>query len=313
MKVLLFTHSEDIDGIGCAILAKQAFSDYEVIPTKTFEVNKNVGEAISSGLIDKFDKVFVTDICIKEPLLEFIDNNPTLKSKVIVLDHHKSEIEEGNDKYDFVTIISEQNGRKESGTSLFYQYLLENYGLKTTPILDELVEWTRQYDVYDWVKEHNENARKLHILFEMLGYDKYFELMNAKLNAGSKIEFNDYEEEVIATYFRNFNNDMNNIVSGMQVVSIEVEGQVYKVGYVSCPYKYRNDINEFIKKDNDKYDIDIVGMIITDRDTVSYRRIREVDVSKVAVYFGGKGHAAASSNPKDNEAFKRMLINNKIN
>lgn len=133
MKVLLFTHSEDIDGIGCAILAKQAFSDYEVIPTKTFEVNKNVGEAISSGLIDKFDKVFVTDICIKEPLLEFIDNNPTLKSKVIVLDHHKSEIEEGNDKYDFVTIISEQNGRKESGTSLFYQYLLENYGIHENP------------------------------------------------------------------------------------------------------------------------------------------------------------------------------------
>lgn len=313
MKVLLFTHSEDIDGACCAILVKQVFSDCEVIPTKTFEVNKNVGEAISSGLIEKFDKVFVTDICIKEPLLKFIDNNPTLKSKITVLDHHKSEIEEGNDKYNFVTIISEQNGRKESGTSLFYQYLLRNYGLKTTPIIDELVEWTRQYDVYDWVKEHNENARKLHILFEMLGYDKYFELICAKLNIDSKIEFNDYEKEVIATYFQEFNKDMNNIVSGMQIVLIEVEGQIYKVGYVSCPYKYRNDINDYIRNNGNINDIDVIGMIMTDRDTVSYRQIREIDVSKVAVYFGGKGHAAASSNPKDNEVFKRMLINNKIN
>lgn len=284
-----------------------------VIPTKTFNVNKNVGEAIKSGLINEFDKIFVTDICIKEPLLSEINSNPNLKGKIVVIDHHKSEITEGNDKYDFVSITLEKDGRKESGTSLFYQFLVDNYGLISSPILEQLVEWTRQYDVYDWVQTNNQNARKLHILFEMLGYDKYYELISAKLNNQASISFNQYEEEVITTYFNNFNNDMKSIVNGMQVVLLEIDGIFYKVGYVNCPYKYRNDINDYIKNTGNLNDIDIVGMIITDRDTVSYRQIKEVDVSKVAEYFGGKGHFAASSNPKENDEFKRMLIRNRIN
>ncbi len=312
MKVLLFTHAEDIDGIGCAILAKQVFRDCEVIPTKTFEVNKNVGKVIESGLIEKFDKVYVTDLCIKEPLLGEIDRNPILRDKIRVIDHHKSEIVEGNDKYDFVTITVEKNGRKESGTSLFYQFLIDNYGLQSIPILDELVEWTRQYDVYDWVKINNQDARKLHILFEMLGYDKYYELINAKLKSDNSITFTDYEEEVIATYFRNFNNDMNFILSNMVVVPIIIDDIIYRIGYVICPYKYRNDINDYIRSKGNMQNIDIVGMIMTDRDTVSYRQINNVDVSKVAVYFGGKGHFAASSNPKENLEFKRMLVKHKI-
>lgn len=97
------------------------------------------------------------------------------------------------------------------------------------------------------------------------------------------------------------------------MVLLEIDGIFYKVGYVNCPYKYRNDINDYIKNTGNLNDIDIVGMIITDRDTVSYRQIKEVDVSKVAEYFGGKGHFAASSNPKENDEFKRMLIRNRIN
>jgi len=144
MKVLLFTHSQDIDGIGCAILANTAFKDCEIVPTKTFDITSNVKKHIESKEIYKYDKIYVTDLCIKEPVLEFIDNDNELKDKLIVLDHHKSEIDEGNDKYDFVNIIVEQDGVKESGTSLFYKYLLKNNFLETTPIFDELTEWTRQ-------------------------------------------------------------------------------------------------------------------------------------------------------------------------
>ena len=98
------------------------------------------------------------------------------------MDHHKTEIEEGNNKYDFVNIIIENNmGVKESGTSLFYKYLLDNNYLEESKILNEIVQWTRQYDVWDWQKENNYNAKKLHILFETLGYKKYLELMNYKV------------------------------------------------------------------------------------------------------------------------------------
>ena len=170
MKVLLFTHSQDIDGMGCALLANKAFKDYTLVPTKTFDITKNVKEYIDNKKIYDYDQIYVTDLCIKEPLLKQIDEDEVLRNKLIVLDHHKTEIEEGNNKYDFVNIIVEEDGIKQSGTNLFYKYLVKNNLLEPNEVIKEIVEWTRQYDVYDWKKENNELARYLHILYEKLGY-----------------------------------------------------------------------------------------------------------------------------------------------
>ena len=80
MKVLLFTHSQDIDGMGCAVLGHQAFTDITVVPTKTFEITSNVKAYIDDNRIASYDLVFVTDLCIKEPVLKEIEENETLKS-----------------------------------------------------------------------------------------------------------------------------------------------------------------------------------------------------------------------------------------
>lgn len=311
MKVLLFTHSQDIDGVGCAILAKKTFKDCDVVPTKTFDINKNVKEYIDNKEIYKYDKIYVTDLCIKEPLLEFINNDKVLKSKLIILDHHKSEIDEGNNQYDFVNIIVEKDGVKESGTSLFYKYLLKNNLLEATQVLDELTEWTRQYDVWDWKNTNNYNAKKLHIIFEILGYDKYFELIFAKVSNKSKnIEFTDFENKVVEDYEKALTNTISEFLKDMKVVTLTIENTTYKVGYINCLYKYRNDINEFIISQGNVYNIDAIGMIMTDIDTVSYRQIKDLDLSVIANYFGGKGHRAAASNPQNNELFQKMLEEN---
>ena len=58
MKVLLFTHEQDIDGIGCAILARKAFTDVNYIPCKTFaitsEVSNNVLGILSFNFVETF-------------------------------------------------------------------------------------------------------------------------------------------------------------------------------------------------------------------------------------------------------------------
>ena len=307
MKVLLFTHSQDIDGMGCAVLARKAFNNYTLVPTKTFDITKNVEKYIESKAIYDFDKIFVTDLCIKEPLLKFIDKDETLKNKLLVLDHHKTEIEEGNNKYDFVNIIVQKNGRKESGTSLFYNYLIQNNYLQRSNILDELVEWTRQYDVWDWESKNNINARNLHVLFEVLGYDAYLKIINDKVDKLNSIVFNNYEKEVIDKFNKEMEKDILNILNDMKCVDLSIDGNIFKVGFVKCPYKYRNDMNKFIKKNN-VYNIDAVGMIMTDIETVSYRQVNDVDVSIISKYFGGKGHRGAGSNLQENEKFK-MVIN----
>ena len=307
MRVLLFTHSQDIDGMGCAVLARKAFNNYTLVPTKTFDITKNVEKYIESKAIYDFDKIFVTDLCIKEPLLKFIDMDEMLKNKLLVLDHHKTEIEEGNNKYDFVNIIVQKNERKESGTSLFYNYLIQNNYLQRSNILDELVEWTRQYDVWDWEKENNTNARNLHVLFEVLGYKKYLSIMNEKVDKLDSIVFNDYENDVIAKFNNEIEEEILNILKNMKCIDIHIDNNVFKVGFVRCPYRYRNDMNKFVKKDNVN-NIDAIGMIMTDMNTVSYRQVKDIDVSVISKYFGGKGHRGAGSNLQENEKFK-MVIN----
>ena len=39
MKVLLFTHEQDIDGMGSALLGLEAFEDFTYVPSKTFEID----------------------------------------------------------------------------------------------------------------------------------------------------------------------------------------------------------------------------------------------------------------------------------
>lgn len=92
MKVLLFTHSQDIDGIGCIVLAKKAFSRDELtyMPCKTFEITSKVNELYQRKELLEFDLIFVTDLCIKEPLLSLINNDENIKGKFRVLDHHKT-------------------------------------------------------------------------------------------------------------------------------------------------------------------------------------------------------------------------------
>lgn len=308
MKVLLFTHSQDIDGMGCAVLGYQAFSDITVVPTKTFEITSNVKAYIEDNRIQDFDRVFVTDLCVKEPVLKEIDQDENLKSKITILDHHKTEIEEGNNKYDFVHIIVEKNGRKESGTSLFYQYLIENNDLNATTFLDELVEWTRQYDVWDWKRENNEKARYLHILFELLGYEKYIEIMKEKVKTEKHLTFNEEEMNLIYEFLNRVEEDIEVCLQKMKIVSLHIKNKDYKVGYLKCPYKYRNDVNEVALKKG--YDIDMVGMIVEEVGSVSYRQVKNVDVSIVATYFGGKGHFSAGSNPLTNEKFREMIWQN---
>ena len=79
-----------------------------------------------------------------------------------------------------------------------------------------------------------------------------------------------------------------------------------KVGYVKLLYKYRNDIVDVVKDNNDR-DIDAIGMIITDKESISYQSIKDVDVSIIAFYFGGTGHKNAASHPKNNDKFQNIL------
>ena len=304
MKVLLLTHEQDIDGMGSVILGNIAFSHLEYVPCKTFEIDSNFQKYLDDERIYEYDLIFVTDLCLHEPILSIINNDEILRNKVLVLDHHKTEI--ANAKYDFVNIILECSKGATSGTYLFYKYLINNKYLGNQEILDELVELTRQYDTWEWAKYNNQKARKLHLLFEQVGYKKYIEIMFNIIKNNNSIVFSQEALAIINDWEVKFKNDSNNILENMIVIPVIIGGVEYRVGYMHAEYKYRNDLNQLVKENN-IYDVDLIGMFFPDMDVVSYRGIKDIDVSIVPTYFGGKGHKGAGSNPINNEKFQKVL------
>ena len=69
MKVLLFTHKNDIDGMGNAILAQLAFEKVDYVLCGTFDLTQSVESYYEDGSISDYDNIFVTDLCLEDPIL----------------------------------------------------------------------------------------------------------------------------------------------------------------------------------------------------------------------------------------------------
>ncbi len=84
MKVLLFTHEQDVDGLGCASLAETAKIEYKLVLSKTFELDEKINTTLDKEDISSYDKIIVTDLCPKEETLKMIAKDETLKFYTII-------------------------------------------------------------------------------------------------------------------------------------------------------------------------------------------------------------------------------------
>ena len=74
--------------------------------------------------------------------------------------------------------------------------------------------------------------------------------------------------------------------------------------YVTIPGKYITIVQNSVTRDaKDKY----AGISVKDVGN-SIMQVKDIDVSVISKYFGGKGHRGAGSNLQENEKFK-MVIN----
>ena len=123
MKVLLFTHKNDIDGIGNVILSKLAFDNVDYVLCGTFDLQQKVNEYITKNKIYEYEKIFITDLCLEEELLKLINKDEELKSKFQIIDHHKTYDNGKYTKYSFVKVKIKNDKGLCCATSLFYEYL----------------------------------------------------------------------------------------------------------------------------------------------------------------------------------------------
>ena len=299
-KVLIFSHENDVDGMGCVVLAKLAFEDLDyVLASNVYILEKKFREYLEKGLLDQYDRVLVTDLALHNPSLDMVGSNSSLSSKVLVFDHHQSSINEGLNKYDFTKIMEEdENGIRRCGTSLLYTYLCSNGLLQSTKDLDDFVELTRLEDIWEWKKagSFGLKAHDLATLFNALGKDKYINNMFVKLkNNTSSFEYSDEEERAIANKKAEYLVVLKKLWSEAEYF---VDDYNNKCAGVYADYEYRNELAEYVSGLNEeelKYLV-IIELDKGDYGQKSYRSIEDgFNVSKIAEAHGGGGHPTASS------------------
>lgn len=296
MKVLLFTHKNDIDGMGNAILAQLAFEEVDYVLCGTFDLTEAVESYYKDGSIYDYDRIYVTDLCLEDPVLSKIAIDKDLEGKLRVFDHHKTFAVPKYTDHPFVTVKLANEKGLCCGTSIFYNHLLEEGLLDpNNAAISEFVELTRQHDTWEWRNIYNnEKSRELSILFDALGYDGYISLMTKKLKDPNTKEFDfDSMERTL------IDNRKNQIAQKCEfykdrIIYRDILG--LKAGIVFITYEYRNELAEYFRENH--FDMDFTMMIALDPGVVAYRSVKEgVHVRPVAELFGGKGHEKAATNP----------------
>ena len=275
MKRLVISHIADPDGVTPIILSKLVFEEFDYILSENKDVNDNV-----KNNLDKYDFIYVVDLNISEELADFIEAN--YKDKIMILDHHLSC--DNMNKYSFIEVNAKG---KESGTSLYYKYLLNNYNndllnRKSTKLL---VEHVRTMDIYDFSKTSKEEAEKLEMIFKIYGkdkfIDKFYNVIINDLELYSKEDLNLVELE---------KGRIKRYIEEKEFIEISLDNK--RVGVVFAE-RYISELGNYLIN---KYDyLDYIVLINMDK-KISYRGNGKVDLSVIAKKFGGGGHINAAGN-----------------
>ena len=305
MKVLIFTHKNDIDGMGNAILANLAFNEVDYELCGTFDLTSKVESYYENDRIYEYDKVFVTDLCLEDPVLTRIANDEKLNKKILDFDHHRTFTAEKYTKHPFINVVIEDEHGLCCGTYLFYNYLIkEGYIDKNNKAIEEFVELTRQHDTWEWKNIYNnEKSRELSILFDALGPTGYINMMTDKLKDKETKTF-EYSkiEQLLIDNRKALINEKNDFYSN-RIIYKEILGM--KAGIVFITYEFRNELAEYFREN--KFDMDFTMMIALDPGVVAYRSVKEgIAVRPVAEMFGGKGHDKAATNPITEEFMNKF-------
>ena len=293
--MLIISHKADPDGVTPIVLSKLVFKDFKYILADIDEVDKSVMDNID-------EEIIVVDLNISEETADYILNN---NKNVLVFDHHLSN--KDMNKYPFIKVI-DIDGIKQSGTTLYYKFLLEKYNndLLNKDVTKKLVEHVRTMDTYDFSITSKEEANNIVVLFKIYGrelfIDKFYNVIINSNELYSREDLNLIELE---------NLRIKRYIEEKEIIEISLDNK--KVGVVFAE-RNMSELGNYLVN---KYDyLDYVILINVDK-SISYRGNNKVDLSVIAKKYNGGGHFNASGSPipidlKEKiikEIFKDAIIN----
>lgn len=304
MKVKIFSHKSDPDGLGSPILATLAFGEGSTITLcqGNEELALQLENFIKKEEYKEFELIFITDLCPTAKYLEEIEKREELKNKILIFDHHKSSMAKITKEYSFLTETESRNRKKCCGTSLFYEYLLKENKLKDKETIKTFVLLTRLHDTYEWQEEKNLEAYNLQILFQFLGPWGYLYHFVEKMNQESKFSYTDLEQTWIKEQKRKNKEKIEELANN--IVTLKKEGMQY--GLSIANYEYRNLLADYLKEQ--KRNLDALLLIAGDEMRFSFRSLKkEIEVLKFAELCGGNGHPSAAGGELNQETLQKIL------
>ena len=305
MKVLVFSHGSDIDGMGSIIISKLSFDKVDYHFSEIHNLDEQILEEMNSKNIYNYDLVFITDLTPKNETLDLIEKDKELINKLVVIDHHQTNHNRAAN-YSFTHIVVSNDKGQTSATSLFYEYLVKNNLIKDNKVIEYYSELTRLEDTWTWKKENNKLAHDLSHLFNILGRDKYIELMINKLKE-NEFKLDATEELLIESKITDINKHIIDYLKYKKDITLNNHKGILLI----IDYEYRNDIPEYLRENN--YDYEFAMMVCFNHNSISFRSINNCNVREIAETFGGGGHDKASAcyiNEKLDKIYDIILENN---
>ncbi len=294
----LFSHN-DLDGVGCGIVAKIAFGDnveirYNSVSGLDFQVERFLEQETKDTFL------FITDLSVNEKnekaLVEYTEKG----GKAKLIDHHKTALHFNNYHWGSVTIEYE-DGRLACATSLFYDYLSHHNLIQPSNALDKFVELVRQYDTWEWDKNNNVEAKRLNDLFFMISIEEFEERMIERITKGDTFTFDDFEEKIL-----NMEEDkIERYIRKKRRELVQTFIDDYCVGIVHAE-SYHSELGNELGKENSH--LDYIAILNVGGKRMSLRTIHdEIDVSEIANKYGGGGHAKASGCSMNELVYKQFV------
>ncbi|QPQ29957.1 DHH family phosphoesterase [Lysinibacillus sp. JNUCC 51] len=295
----LLSHN-DLDGIGCGILAKLAFQEQVKVKYNSISsLDREIEYFLENNERDTF--LFITDLSPNEENEKRLNDYYIATGNVQLLDHHKTAFY--LNEYEWGKVLTEdENGYLTSATSLFYQYLVTHGFLEQTNAVTEFVELVRQYDTWEWEKNDNQQARRLNALFFLVSIEEFEEKMLERLKTSEHFYFDEFEkkiltmeEEKIERYIRRKKRELVQTAIGE-----------YFTGVVYAE-SYHSELGNELGKEN--VHLDLIAILNMGGKRISFRTIHDhIDVSAIAAEFGGGGHQKAAGCSLTDEAYEQYVV-----
>lgn len=311
-KVKLFTHT-DLDGAGCAVVARVAFYNVDVVYCDYHNVDEKVRDFIESDDHKNYSHVFITDISVSKEVASLIEDRKE-EVEFKLLDHHPTAQSLNNYPWAFVSPASTRG--KNSGTNMLFEYLFMSEVIDSRLIyydaLTVFVEKVRRYDSWEWKELYDDNeASSLNDLFWLYGIDKFVDayakrILNLEIcivSNGSWIKmFNKTDLAVLDVDYSKKVKYINR--KDKQLISGKLVGK--NVGFVFA----EQYISELGNELSDRHpELDFIVIIDLGNKRVSYRTVKDnIDLGKdVASNFGGGGHPKASGSQIEIDSVKMVI------